>query len=303
MKLEELFEQPGSRLLRDPRDERVKASSRGEVVLVGVPWDWSTSGRPGARFAPARVRSWIYRFTGHAPGAGDFRCSIADLGDVRVAPGDYSLTSRRVVEAARLAYSMGRLAVFLGGDHSITRWTVEPLADGGVGILVFDAHYDMRSVEEGLTSGSWLWDLTVAHPGRVKAAIVGVSDYSNPEYLAYRAREAGHKVVSRLEILENIEEALEAVDWLESLGLESYYISIDADHLDVSHAPGVNSPTPLGMTPWETLKILDYAASKLKVKGVDAVEVTPDLDVADITISTIAKLLIHTVNKTLGGCR
>ena len=116
----DLFQPPGSRLLRDPMDERVRPSTTGEVVLVGVPWDWSTSGRPGARFAPLRLRDWIYRFTRHAPSSTDFKYSIADLGDVRIAPGDINVTSHRIVEAARIAYSRGRLAVFLGGDHSIT---------------------------------------------------------------------------------------------------------------------------------------------------------------------------------------
>lgn len=299
----ELLQPPGSRLLRDSMDVRITASSVGEVVLVGVPWDWSTAGRPGARFAPSRLREWIYRFTRHAPSYVDFKCSVVDLGDVRVAPGDVGVTSRRVREAARLAYSRGKLAVFLGGDHSITRWTVEPLLEeGNLGIVVLDAHYDMRSVEEGLTSGSWLWELTLAYKGRVKAVIIGVSDYGNPEYLALRAREAGYKVVPRLKLLQDINEALEAVDWLEAQGFSNYYVSIDVDHLDISYAPGVNSPTPLGMTPWETTRILEYTARKLRPRGVDVVEVTPDLDVANITVATTAKLLVHTVNHILGGC-
>lgn len=297
-----LFEPPGSRLLRDPMDVRIRPSTRGEVVIVGIPWDWSTSGRPGARFAPARLREWLYRMTRHSPGVFDFKCEILDLGDVRVAPGDLGLTAKRVVEAATIAYSTGKLSVFLGGDHSITRWTVEPLASKGLGILVLDAHYDMRSVEEGLTSGSWLWDLTLAHKNAIKVAIIGVSDYANPEYLAVRAKEAGYKVIPRLKLLDNIGEALEAIDWLESSGLENYYVSIDVDHLDISYAPGVNSPTPLGMTPWETLRILEYASKKLKPRGVDIVEVTPDLDVASTTVAVTAKILLYTINWTLGGC-
>jgi agmatinase len=189
--------------------------------------------------------------------------------------------------------------VFLGGDHSITRWTVEPLAENSLGLLVLDAHYDMRSVEEGLTSGSWLWDLWVAHKGRVKAVIVGVGDFNNPEYLAMRAREAGFKVVPRLKLLESLQYALEAVDWLSEQGLENFYINIDVDHLDISHAPGVNSPTPLGMTPWESIRILEYAARKLKPRGVDVVEVTPQHDVAEVTVATAAKLLLYTIHNTM----
>jgi agmatinase len=114
-----------------------------------------------------------------------------------------------------------------------------------------------------------------------------------------RAREAGFKVVPRLRLLESLQYALEAVDWLSEQGLENFYISIDVDHLDISHAPGVNSPTPLGMTPWESLRILEYAARKLKPRGVDVVEVTPQHDVAEVTVATTAKLLLYTIHNTI----
>ncbi|MDM7275497.1 MAG: arginase family protein [Thermoprotei archaeon] len=289
-------------LLRDPLDVRISPSPEGEVVLVGVPWDWSTAGRPGARFAPGKVRGWIYRFTGHAPGSWDFKCKVNDLGDVEVAPGDFTVTSRRIVDAARLAYSRGVLAVFLGGDHSITRWLLEPLASDTLGILVLDAHYDLRSVSEGYTSGSWLWDLHLEHKGRVHAAVVGVSDFANPGYMASRAREAGFTVVPRYELIGGLEAAYEAVDRLKSLGAKNYYVSVDVDHLHVSYAPGVNSQNPMGMTPWESLKILEYAGRALKPRGLDLVELVPDADVADITVSTASKLLLYAINSVLEGC-
>ena len=81
--------------------------------------------------------------------------------------------------------------------------------------------------------------------------------------------------------------------------MKNFYISIDVDHLDISHAPGVNSPTPLGMTPWESLRILEYAARKLRPRGVDVVEVTPHHDVAEVTVATAAKLLLYTIHNTL----
>ncbi len=289
-------------LLRDPLDIRISPSPEGEIVILGVPWDWSTAGRPGARFAPGKVRSWIYRFTGHAPGSRDFKCRFNDLGDVEVAPGDLIVTSRRIVDAARLAYSKGELAVFLGGDHSITRWLLEPLASEPLGILVLDAHYDLRSVSEGYTSGSWLWDLHLAHKGSVYAAIIGVSDFANPEYMASRAREAGFTVVPRYKLIEDLDAAYEAVDRLKSLGARNYYVSLDIDHLHASYAPGVNSLNPMGMTPWESLKILEYAGRTLKPGGLDLVELVPEADVADITASTASKLLLYSINSVLGGC-
>lgn len=301
------FEAPGSPLLRDPRDERVSGLLReggARVALVGIPWDWSTAGRPGSRYAPQALRGALYSLRTWAPSLdSSLSIGIRDYGDVRVAPGDWGLTRARIMEALDMLYSKDHdLIVILGGDHSITEATVASLARRGkVGLLVLDAHYDLRSVSEGLTSGSWLWNLLRSSPGRISAAVVGVSDYSNPGYLHERARELGVKVVTRMEVRENPSSWREAVDHLLSSGAEEFYISIDVDHLDQAYAPGVNSPTPLGMTPYESLDILRYSTAKLRPRAVDAVEVVPAADTAGLTVSLTARLLAYTIHFRMGG--
>ena len=299
--MESPLEPPGSPLLRDPGDERIQWAYKpgASIALVGVPWDWRVAGVPGARLAPQRIRAYLRSLRTHAPGVGgSFPCAVKDLGDVRVAPGDYEVTAARIVEAARIAYGEGLVAAFLGGDHSITRWTLEPLLSGGepLALVMLDAHYDMRSVVEGRTSGSWLWNLAKSHPGKVRTVIIGVADYSNPPYLQDRAREAGFLVIPRLELLGGVEPALEAIDKVAGEA-GAGYITIDMDHLDQAYAPGVNSPTPLGMTPAESLRILRHAARRLRPIGGDVVEVTPTVDVADATSRLAARLLAYTLHE------
>jgi agmatinase len=289
----------GSPLLKDPLQRRIRLGSPGDVAIVGIPWDWSTSGRPGARFAPQAVRKYLYSLTDFSPYRGEsLKITFEDLGDVSIAPGDLKLSSLRIVEAAKEAYKR-RLSLFLGGDHSITRWTLEPLASERslIGVLVMDAHYDMRSVEEGLTSGSWLWDLLSSYKDKFRVTIIGVQDYMNPEYLSKRAKEMEVNVITRMELLEDINKGLEAVDKLKEVAAEVYYISIDMDHLCEACAPGVNSPSPLGMTQTESLRILVHASRKLKPKGVDVTEIAPPYDVGDMTSRLAAFLLINVVHE------
>ncbi len=306
MVLEGLLEKPGSMLLRDPRDERISPSSEGVVALVGVPWDWSVTGRPGSREAPSSIRREFYRLSRHAPGVGlDIGCSISDLGDIAVAPGDHGVTHARIRRAAEIVFSKYQLAVFLGGDHSITFSLASGLAGvvDSLGLLVMDAHYDLRSVSEGLTSGSWLWDLYSERGDRIAcAAVVGVSDYRNPGYLAERARSLGVRVVTRRAVSGGLERALEAVDDLASCRARAYYLSIDMDHIDQAHAPGVNSPTALGMDPRDSLEIILYASSKLEPRGVDVVEVVPLADQGGATSRLAAELVAHAIT-VHGVCR
>ncbi len=285
---------PSTSLLKDPYDVKVTVSNEADIGLVGVPWDWSTAGRPGARYAPANIRSQLYSLRPHAPGLYTGELRVRDLGDIDVVPGNYDETGRRVTVVAKHVYGTLRFTLFIGGDHSITRWTVEPLADTGVGLLVLDAHYDMRSVREGVTSGSWLYEVKARWRENVDTVIIGVADFLNPSYLESRARELGVRVVAAREVhRKGIEAALEAIDKLAEAGARAYYVSVDMDHLAEAYAHGVNSPSPLGLEPWQTIAILQEAFRKLRPVAADITEVVPAYDVGGATARLAAHIALY----------
>ncbi len=276
---EDLVQPPGAPLLRDSSAVRVSdLSTSMNVAMAGVPWDWSISGRPGPRFAPQEIRRFMLSLYPHAPGAGDVGERPYDVGDLKVAPGDYGKTSRRLRSLSRALYGSFSAVLWLGGDHSITEHIVEGLVEarGRVVVLVLDAHYDMRSVEEGLSSGTWLWSLKEKLGDKVEAVVAGVEDYLNPGYLAERARKASVRVIPASTLRSHgpapVLEALE-----ETPGL--LYVSVDMDHLSQAYAPGVNSPNPLGLDPWTTISLLDALRETGRCPvGSDIVEYAPTLD-------------------------
>jgi len=294
----ELVVPPGTRLLRDSRDRRVADLDTAQIGLVGVPWDWAMTGRPGARMAPGEVRRALYGLATWSPVYGALPARPVDLGDARVVPGDWGETRRRLYQLADALYHNIPYVLWLGGDHSISEPLIEPLLqEGCLGLLLLDAHYDMRSVDEGLTSGAWLWNLASRHPDRIRAAIVGVGEYQNPPYLHERAVKAGFRVVPSLQVLaEGVEPALEAVDWLAGESCTSYYVSVDMDHLDQAYAPGVNAPSSLGLRPEHTITVLSHAVSTLRPRAADIVEVVPPLDRDGATVrlaALVAARIIH----------
>lgn len=300
----ELMVVPGSPLMRDPKNTVLKDLDKEDsLALVGVPWDWGVTGRPGSRYSPARIRSYLYSLRDYSPVLGRLRLVAKDLGDIKIAPGDWTTTSRRVSTVLSKLYSKYRHVLILGGDHSIVEWTLSPLIEKyeRVGLILLDAHYDMRSVDEGYTSGQWLQNIYARYGDRLVASIVGIGEYSNPSYLAKRAEEAGFKVIPARRILEDPSSLYEAIEYVRGRA-DAYYISIDMDHLDQAFAPGVNSPTPLGLHPRHTLMLLEQAIPSLCPSGVDIVEVVPPLDVADSTVrlsALIAARIIHLYTK---GC-
>ncbi|MCE4600187.1 MAG: arginase family protein [Desulfurococcales archaeon] len=301
----ELFTEPGTPLLRDPQNESIASLEETQsIALLGIPWDWGITGRPGARLAPQAVRNILYSLKTHSPRYGRLALKPRDLGDVRIPPGDWDLAGKRIVKAMEFAYRNYKHVLVLGGDHSITEWTVKALLEtsgGSVGILLLDAHYDMRSVEEGYTSGMWLWNLYKAYGDRIRAAIVGVGDYANPPYLAERAEEAGFKVISAEEVLSDPSTVYEAVEYLEGSS-DAYYVSIDMDHLDQAYAPGVNAPSIVGLHPHHTLMLLEEAIPVLRPVAIDLVEVTPLTDVGGMTVRITAYLaakILHLLENTM----
>ncbi len=301
----ENFTPPGTPLLRDPQDTRIGGLRvRDDIALVGIPWDWGITGRPGSRETPAKLRSVLYSMRTFTPGWGTLKSKPMDLGDIRIAPGDWSTTSRRVRGTLKSIYNKYKLVIIFGGDHSISEWTISPLLEeGSVGLLLLDAHYDMRSTVEGYTSGAWLWNLHKSYRDRLKAGIIGISPYANPVYLHERAREAGYMVLSSLDIMRDPQSWEGIVKALESMNLDYYYISIDIDHIDQSYAPGVNSPSPLGLTPIQSLEIIGEAVSRLCPKGIDIVEIVPAHDPTGSTLRIAGLIVARALHVYMEECK
>src|SRR5207302_6074789 len=74
------------------------------------------------------------------------------------------------------------------------------------------------------------------------------------------------------------------------IGHKPVYVSIDIDVLDPAHAPGTGCPEPGGVTFRELATFL-YSLAGLRVVALDVMEVSPNLDAANITAAAAAKLV------------
>src|SRR5919106_5539969 len=75
----------------------------GDVVILGAPFDWGTTYRPGARFGPAAIRNADYGamdgYRPHLPTGIDAlgALGVVDIGDVYVVPGQVELSLERII--------------------------------------------------------------------------------------------------------------------------------------------------------------------------------------------------------------
>jgi len=78
------------------------------------------------------------------------------------------------------------------------------------------------------------------------------------------------------------------------IGRLPVYVSIDIDVLDPAHAPGTGCPEPGGVTFRELATFL-YSLAGLQVVAMDVMEVSPQVDPANITAAAAAKLIREAV--------
>ena len=121
-----------------------------EVGVLGVPFDGGVSFRRGAALAPAKLRELSAHLSPCAEEGQPLDLRVRDYGDVPSDP-DWSRFFPAVQERAREVLQHP-LALFLGGDHSVTiplMKTFDRVVDGSFGVLHLDAHPDLFDIYGG----------------------------------------------------------------------------------------------------------------------------------------------------------
>jgi agmatinase len=262
--------------------------------VLGVPFDGGMSYRCGAGFAPARMRELSTHMACCADEGQPLRLGVRDYGDV---PTDLDWSRYfQAVEDRALAVLEHPLALFLGGDHSVTiplmracdRAWEEPF-----GVLHFDAHPDLFDVYDGhrwshACTERRALELPRLSPERL--VFVGLRSIAreewefleaHPEIPIYTARQCHRRGMDTI-----AEEVLEKLG-----GVRSVYVTIDIDGLDPAYAPGTGYTEAGGPSTRDLLELVRPICRELPVRAMDIVEVAPPLDHADITSSAALKVM------------
>ncbi len=134
-----------------------------QVVIVGAPFDWGTTYRPGARFGPQAIRDADYGamdgYRPHLPtGIDPLRfLGVVDIGDVYVVPGQVELSLERIITTVEKVTAAGKIPIVLGGDHTVTfanaTGVTNALGAGEIAVIHFDAHADTGVSQYGTLYG------------------------------------------------------------------------------------------------------------------------------------------------------
>lgn len=216
---------------------------------------------------------------------------------------DYQNLKNKVLEEAQKEYSLKIYNVIkkelfpigLGGGHDIAFASYSGIRkaypDKKIGIINFDTHLDMRSYDNGATSGTSFKQILDSDK-KVKYSIVGFKKQGNTKRLIDTAKSYNVLILDE----ENDEKFIndELKKYLADTDI--LYVTFCMDVFNASDAPGVSAPTIMGLDPKKGKRILREIMKSKKVVCVDFAEVNPEYDIDSRTAKLAGSLIYDIMN-------
>jgi agmatinase len=265
-----------------------------EVGVLGVPFDGGVSFRRGTASGPSRLRELTTHLSPCAEEGQPLVLRVRDYGDV---PEDlhWSRFFGSVEERAEEALQHP-LALFLGGDHSVSIPLMKAFSDaheGSFGVLHLDAHPDLFDIYNG---HRWSHACTARRAlelpglGPRNLVFVGLCSFARNEWDFLRDHPQIAYHTARQCSLQGVQAIAEQV--VDRLGdVPALYLTLDIDVLDGAHAPGTGYPEGVGLSTREVLELVRAVFRELPVRAMDVVEVAPPLDQSDVTSFAALKVI------------
>ncbi|RDV16378.1 formimidoylglutamase [Pontibacter diazotrophicus] len=258
-------------------------------------------GRTGAVDGPASLRSAMASFAHHLPS----KVMLYDAGDVLCTNQNLEEAQEQLGRKVAVLLQHGYRPLVLGGGHEIAFGHFLGLEQATVkqrlGILNFDAHFDLRSYARQSSSGTPFLQIADKLHEQGKEFVyncIGIQQQGNTRILFHTAEKLqvqytfaeqaqGHHTFPVLQ------EQLQV--WLEQV--EAVYLTIDLDVFSAAYAPGVSAVNVLGLQPGIVLQLLQQVAASGKLLSLDVAELNPAFDTDNRTAKLAAGLLYHAVSE------
>lgn len=257
-------------------------------------------GRTGAVAGPDAIRAACANLPDHIPAntelwdAGNLFPELGDLEKAQTSLGDH---------LADLLES-GYLPLVLGGGHELAYGCFLGLVQHinglkRLGIINFDAHYDLRLASPSANSGTSFYQMSEWCQQRglpFHYLCIGVQEYSNTRALFQRAEHLGVESIRAAELqAANPDPAVARLD-LFLRKVDMVYMSICLDVFNAAHAPGVSAPNPGGVEPAAVIPLIRHIARSGKLACADVAELNPTFDV-DQRTARLASYLVFELTR------
>jgi len=271
------------------------------AAILGIPTDEGTTQHPGARYGPRAIREASTQFPYYKRGRGYYdperdcpmlaELELRDAGDVEIVPTALEENAARIAESVTGLRRRGVFPVCLGGDHSVTPLILRGFAGVPLRLVQIDAHMDYVDRLGGMPA-------THASPMRRSRELPHVRSLtqlgirsivsSEADYAASRA--AGNRIATTAQV-----QGSPGRDWFEGLEGDAY-LTLDIDAFDPAAAPGTGFAEPGGLQFRDVAGLIHSLARRVRLIGMDLVEVNPYLDTSRRTALLAARTILEVLS-------
>lgn len=256
-------------------------------------------GRVGAVGGPAALRNAMASFAYHLPE----EVKLYDAGDVLCSGGKLEDAQQQLGKKVDALLQHGYRPLVLGGGHETAYGHFLGLGRSGaglrLGILNFDAHFDLRDYNQLPSSGTpfmQIADSLQANGNDFVYKVLGLQEYGNTAALFKTASELNvtYTLADNVQMhrLQQLEQDLQA--FLNDVDL--VYLTLDMDVFAAAYAPGVSAVNALGLQPEVVLELMRQVAQSGKLLSMDITELNPTLDIDSRTAKLGATILYQMIN-------
>lgn len=249
-------------------------------------------GRVGAKEAPDEIRAAMVNFPVHF----DKAIKLFDAGNISCEPDDLENAQEALAEAVHRLISHGYFPIVLGGGHETAYghyMGLHKTSKEKIGIINFDAHFDLRPLVDGKLGSSGTPFLQIANQCKKTKVdfdylCLGINKNSNTAALFETAK----KLKVTYKEAHEIGKVKNTIDkFLEKN--QKIYLSNCLDVFSASIAPGVSAPSAMGIMHSDFIPAFEQIIKSGKVISLDIVELCPRLDIDKRTAKLAAAIIFR----------
>ena len=264
-----------------------------KAVLFGVPFDGTTSFKPGTRFAPSAMREDSWGLESYSPyldrDLEDLK--LFDYGNLEVPFGDKKRALRMIQQITQEIIDAEKIPIMIGGEHLVSLGPVKALSKKyeDLHIIHFDAHTDLRNDYLGES---------LSHATVLRRIYDQVGDGKLNQFCIRSGLKEEFEWAKKHSHLEKFTYNT-LPSCVRRIKNKPVYITIDLDVLDPSVFPGTGTPEPGGIDFHDMMNIISHLSKLENVVGLDIVELSPKFDPSGVSTAVACKTLRELVLATI----
>jgi len=257
-----------------------------DAILYGVPLDITTTFGKGTSYGPEAIRvtsaKQIESFLVDENQEIYEKIKIYDIGDLALVNSKLSDKYNKILEKLKriskinkinsLIRKERKIPIILGGEHTLSYFSIKSIANENPIIIHFDAHRDMKPIYDGKKICHTTPFFHLINEGHIKGENiiqVGIrqsdkeeNDIANNNYV---------NTFTAWDINKNLKRVTRKIR--ELTNNRNIYITFDIDVYDICYVPCTGTPEPFGLNPFQIIEILKSISKSAILIGIDMVEV------------------------------